>query len=113
MTDKTIMNVLAVLFIIMIIFVITCNTKAEAYSDFNDYVNSPFKTTEKSEEQLRIDWEEFFGYDIFLPYYKLEMFKDRIKTECSFEFKNFRTELETNDILTSDYSVFYKLIWEF
>jgi hypothetical protein len=113
MTDKTIMNVLAVLFIILIIFAFVCTTKAEAYSDFNDYMNSPYLNTEKTEEQLRLDWDYFFGCDIFAPYYKLELFKKSITSKCSFKYENFRTELITNNLIEKNYSIYYKLIWRF
>jgi len=84
-----------------------------AYNDFKDYVNSPTKTEEKTKDEIRIDWEEFFGYDVFLPYFKLELFRKSIQTKYSFEYKNFCTRLETDNILSKNYSIYYKLIWRF
>jgi len=100
-----------ILSLIMIILSLTGNLYA--YTDFKDYINSPVVNTEKTEDQIRLDWDNFLGYDIFTPYYKLEIFRKSIATKCSFKFENFRTELVTNNLLEKHYSIYYKFIWRF
>jgi len=98
--------------VIFLLLFMLSHAKAHAYEDFNDYMNSPYLNTEKTEEQLRLDWDYFFGCDIFAPYYKLEVFRKSIATRCSFKYENFRTELITNNLIEKNYSIYYKFIWK-
>jgi len=98
--------------ITVILFGYFVTSEVFAYSDFNDYINSPVpKITEKSNSQLREEWNDLLHCDIFAPYYKLELFKDKIKSNCSFKFENFNTKLETSNYATKEYYIYYKFIW--
>ena len=68
--------------------------REEHYVSFEDWINGknyPAIVEEKSDEQkLREDWERALGYDIFMPYFKVDQIKEKIETKSVLKVKKIK-----------------------
>jgi hypothetical protein len=64
---------------------------------FNSRVIAPRRDDGKEKQQLREQWEEFLGIDVFSPYFKVRAVEKYVQNKTRVEFFNFkgRAEFET------------------
>lgn len=68
--------------------------QGDYYISFDDWINNrayPFYVEKKSEKQkLREDWETALGYDIFMPYFKVDEIKEKVEEKSVVKVKKIR-----------------------
>jgi len=79
--------------IFLLLFVLS-HPKAHAYDNFNEYVNNTVIQVKETDQDIRDSWEELLGFDLWMPYYKLEVIRKDISSSLDMKIYNFRGKLE-------------------
>ncbi len=105
--DLTILETFCLIALIIVIFFAHFS---KAYpSDFTNYINQPVKTTDDKKE-LRIEWNNFFGFDMFKGYFAIKDLEDSFREYTAINLGQFKGRLK----IGSDYKqIEYKFKVEF
>lgn len=78
-------------------------------SNFTDYINSPI-VHEQSKNELRIQWREVFGCDIFKSYFVIKDLEDSFREYTAINFGQLKGRLRIGENYKA---IEYKFKYEF
>lgn len=81
--------------IILITFLLLISTEL-VFADFKDYINTSVSKLETKEE-LRNEWNQVLGFDLFAPYFKVKELEQFVRNKCSITLFGFKSELEISN----------------
>lgn len=77
--------------------------------DFKEYINMPITTTQTKGE-LRIEWNDFFGWDLFRPYFAIKDMEHSFTNFTALDMGKLKGRLRFGDWYKT---VEYKFKYEF
>lgn len=75
---------------------------------FKEYINSPIKT-EETKNELRIEWRNVFGFDVFKSYFVVKDLEESFRNYTAINLGEFKGRLKFGESYKSiDYRFTYK-----
>jgi hypothetical protein len=95
--EVSIMWFIGILLFGMVLFGISLIPMDEASAmDFKEYINTPI-VTEQNKTELRIEWHNFLGIDVFQPYFVIKDVEDGLVKKATLRIFNFTGRPEIKD----------------